>query len=146
MANSTEFNQLGPNQWPALAELRTTDAPDFLAGLNSTVAIEFDVASAGTTVGAHAGPRPNYQPIPGFDAVPCRLVLKKSSPTEGEGRPGVITTGRALFGHEVPADRRNRLVYEDPTYGTTYLYLQGRVRDAHQMGHHWVVDVQDRAL
>jgi hypothetical protein len=46
-----------------------------------------------------------------------------------------------LRGGVAPPHRRNRLVYLDPSGGVArYGYVQGRVVDAHQMGHHWILD------
>jgi hypothetical protein len=148
MPNTETFNSSTLNSWPSsLGELAKSDDPDFLAGLNSTVSIEFDVRSAGTAAGLRGGNKPNWQPIPGFDAVPCRIVWKSSVPAQGGGQPSEVMMGRILFGQAIPADRRNRIVYTDAGTGETcYGYFLGPVRNAHQQNHHWVGDLQDKPL
>jgi hypothetical protein len=134
--------------WPVdLSGLRRSADRDFLAGLNSVVAIEFDVSYLGEAVGRRGSPSANkpdrWQIVEGFEAIPCRLVLRQAMLTAGAARPGETADGRVLFGQAIPADRRNRLVYQDPTFGERFFYLLGKVRDAHEMGHHWVVDVTE---
>lgn len=131
----------------AVPGLIVSDDRDFLDGLIHNCAIEYDANAAGGTVGLHAGTKPDWQPVVGLESVACRIVWKRSAPTEGEARPGVVTTGTVLFGQSISADRRNRLAYTDPDRGTVrHAYLTGEVRNAHMMNHHWVADVQDRAL
>jgi hypothetical protein len=125
---------------------RRSADPVFLAGLNAVAAIEYDANAGGSEPGSRLGVTPDWQPVVGSEAIPCRVVLRKVMPSESEARPGMVTSGRVLFGQSVVADRRNRLVFADGDGATWHLYLTGKVRDAHQMGHHWVADVQDRPL
>lgn len=146
-SGSAGFGATQFGQFPASpAELRASTDADFLSGLNATVAVEYNVRSAAGTVDSHLGAPPKYEPIPGYDAIPCRVVLKRSGEAEGDARAGQVTRGRVLLGVALPADRRYRFAYAEPTRGIIHLYLTGPVIDAHEMGHHWYVDVQDRPL
>lgn len=118
----------------------------FLSGLNSVAAVEFDRNAAAGPVGEHGGPPPDWQPLAGFEAVPCRIVWKRVAAVPGDARPGMVRFGRVLFGLAVPADRRHRLTYADAAFGERHAYLTGPVVDAHMMGHHWFADIQDRPL
>lgn len=132
-----------PGPWGDLRQ--STDAA-FLAGLIHTVAIEVDGKASGQTVGQRGSTRPDWRPVVGFEEIPCRVVLKMARPTEGAMHPADMLSGRVLFGVAIPADRRHRLAYVNPDGVDRHLYLIGPVRDAHDMGHHWVVDVQDKPL
>lgn len=127
---------------PAVA--RVSDDVDFLGGLIHRVAVEVDVNAPGLQVDGHAGRAPDWDPLTGLDAVPCLICWKDSSPYEGDARPGQARTGRVLFGRSLVADRRNRLVYDDPDFGIMHIYLTGPVRVSTRVAHHWIADVRDR--
>lgn len=125
----------------------TSDDPYYPDHLIHACAIQYDANAPAATTTAHAGDRPDWQPVIGLGDVACLIVWKKSTPTEGEGRPGVLTIGKVQFAQSIVADRRHRLVYTDPDSDLTlYAYLRERVRNAHMMNHHWVAEIQNRPL
>jgi hypothetical protein len=127
--------------------LVTSDDPDYLAGLDATVAVEQNANSAGPTdlLGA---PWEDYEPVAGLEAVPCRICR---SVTGGDTRDvddgvrtQVVQRWTVLFGAAYPIDRRHRLRHVDPGTGLTrYLYLQGPLVNAHMMNHHWTGDAYE---
>jgi hypothetical protein len=139
---STPFGTTPFGTWPVTpAGLRASTDRHFLAGLNSVVAFEYDANYLGTVTDDDGDRIEDWRAIEGFEAVPCRLIIRRPKDVEIGDRPAATLEWRVLLGREVPADRRNRLVYLDPSGGVArYGYVQGRVVDAHQMGHHWILD------
>jgi hypothetical protein len=127
----------------AQGALRQTGDRAFISGMIHVVTLYYD-AAAGR--GPRGGTKLDWQPVGGFEAIPCRVVLRRPEPTEGAGKPGDLVMGRVLFGQQVPAGRGNKLVWESPDGPVMNLYLVGPVIDAHGMGHHWYADVQDMTL
>jgi len=128
----------------AQAELRQSDDRDFIGGMIHTVSLWYDARAVGSHAGAHPAHPADWQPVTGFDAVACRVVIKRTVPFDSIGRPGSMRVGRVLFPQEIPADQRNSLVFEAATFGTLRLYLIGPVVNAHEMDHHWYADFADR--
>ncbi len=143
MSNSP-FDTQPLGTWPVdLSSLPRTTDTDFLAGLNRTVAIEWDTAYLGETVGAMGDPiidpDDRWQIVEGFEAIPCRITLRQFVLTQGASRPGQTADGRVQFGQAIPADRRNRIVYQDPVFGERAFYLLGKVepKETESTAHHW---------
>jgi hypothetical protein len=130
--------------WPVdLATLPRTSDRDFLAGMGDVATLEYDPTYEGERIGRRGstkGDDPDrWSVVEGFEAIRCLITLKQFTLTEGPGRPGQTADGRVMFAQAIPADRRNRLVYQDPVYGVRYFYLMGKV-EPKKMGaipHHW---------
>lgn len=123
--------------------LRQTSDQAYIGGMIHTVALYYD-AAAGR--GPRGGTKLDWQPVGGFEAIACRVVLRRPEPTEGAGKPGDLVMGRVLFGQQIPAGRGNKLVWESPDGPTMHLYLVGPVIDAHGMGAYWYADITDQAI
>ena len=138
--------------WPVdLSTLQRTDDDEFLTGFTDVIALKWDTTYLGETVGQRGSTRNNdpgrWSMVEGFEAIPCRLTLKKFELTEGPGKPGQTADGRVMFGQAIPADRRNCLVYADPVFGERTFYLMGKVEakkmEAGQTPHHWFAYISE---
>jgi hypothetical protein len=118
-----------------------SDDPDFLTGLIDTVAVESDANQTGGVRSTEGGISPNYQPVAGLEAEPCRVVFKKAANAPGDDRQVAVARGRVLFGSSVELDVNNRLVWSSrDSDRVRYLYIDGASRNAHSMSHHWIAD------
>ena len=121
-----------------------SDDADYLAGLNSVVAVERDANATGGYLTELGGQSPDYRPdttFTGLDAEPVRVVFKSAADVPRDDRQGAVSRGRVLFGASIDLGVNHRLVWADPGSGRTrYLYVDGSSRNAHEMGHHWVAD------
>jgi hypothetical protein len=131
---------------PAATPLWVCTDPDFLAGLNAAVALEFNANAVGSTVEASGGAPEDWQPVAGLDAVPCRIVDRTSKVAYTARKPGVIAYLRLLFGRDMVVDSRYRFRFDDSYAGTRYLQVEGKSLDAHQMQHHTTVDCLEYEL
>lgn len=135
----------------AQGALRQTEDRVFMSLMTDVVAVEYDARAAGGVIGpgGSSGP-PDWQPVVGFEAVPCLRGREQRGPTEGIAQPGEMVSGRWAFPQEIPVQRGYRLVYQDPEYGTRYLYVQDKAVPKTMAGtgktHHWQVYAQDRPL
>lgn len=130
--------------WPVdLSGLPRTADRDFLTGMCDVVALQWDTGYLGGDVGPMGdpvvSPDDRWSAVEGFEAILCRITLKQFVLTQGAGRPGQTADGRVQFGQAIPADRRNRLVYQDPVFGLRYFYLTGPVEPKKELQtpHHW---------
>lgn len=118
-----------------------SDDPDFLTGLIDTVAVYLDANRTGGVRGAEGGVGPDYQPVAGLEAEPCRVVFKKAGNAPGDDRQVAVARGRVLFGASIELDVNHLLQWSSRDSGRVrYLYVDGASRNAHDMSHHWLVD------
>lgn len=118
-----------------------SDDPDFLAGLIDTVAVYLDANRAGGVRGVQGGVAPNYQPVAGLEAEPCRVVFKKASNAPGDDRQAAVARGRVLFGASIELDLNHQLRWVSrDSDRVRLLYIDGASRNAHDQSHHWLAD------
>lgn len=127
-----------------------SDDADFLAGLNSVVAVEKDLNAVGTYNTPLSGQAPDWKPstaYSGLEAEPVRIVFKRASEVPRDDREGATARGRVLFGASIDLTTTNRLKWVDPGSGRTrYLYVDGSSRNAHEQNHHWICDFIEYVL
>ncbi|MHC5544075.1 hypothetical protein ACYOEI_38100 [Singulisphaera rosea] len=116
--------------------------PDFVEGLNSFCLVEFDANAEGASKGERGDRLEDWTPLADPYAYRCRLVQARNPRSlQLADKPSETLRWRVLFGQFVSVDIRNRLVIIDPDDGTyRYLYILGKIVNAHQMGHHWYCD------
>lgn len=148
MSIGPQFNQLTPNAWPAQPPSPAVSSDRaFLAGLIHVCAVEYDANADGGITDEDGDREEDWQQVPGLEEVACRLIIRRPKDVQLGDRPSATMEWKCLFGLEVVADRRNRLVWIDPATGSArYGYIIGRIVNAHGMNHHWIADAYENPI
>lgn len=117
---------------------------DFARGLNSLVAIQADQNFTGAAKTAMGAVAPNYQTVPGWEAVPCMIQGTSANDLDYEDRIGIRAVYLILFAGRVSLDRRHQLsvldpVTRQPQSPPELLSVVGLADDEARMGHHTAV-------